>query len=269
MTVLALLAAEPTPEPASDLPFPPEVEDFYLPALIDGLYPWITKFTLLVWLAVALILIFFLLAYRNPRMVPGKAQWMAESIYGFARNNIARELIGVEGQRFAPYLATLLCFILVTNIFGIVPFIQISPNAHIAFPVVLAVITYIMFNYVGIRKYGFVRYMKNSLILPAPWYVQPLLLPVEFFSTFFIRPFTLAVRLFANMFAGHVILLVFTLGGFVLLNIDNFFIKPISLLSWAMAIALTFLEALIAILQAYVFVVLTSTYLQGALAEEH
>jgi len=252
---------------AADLPFPPGVEDFYLPGLF-GAYPWITKFTILVWVAVALILIFFLAAYRNPKLVPTKVQWMAESIYGFTRNNVAADLIGPEGIRFAPYLCTLLCFLLVTNLFGIVPFIQISPNSHIAFPVILAVISYVLFIYQGLRRFG-LRYFRNTLILPAPWYVQPILIPIEFASTFLIRPFTLAVRLFANMFAGHVILLVFTLGGFVLLNSDALFLKPISLLSWAMAIALTFLEALVAILQAYVFVVLTSSYLQGALAEEH
>jgi len=170
--------------------------------------------------------------------------------------------------RFAPYFATLFVFILLTNLWAIIPFVQISPNSHIAFPVILAVISYVLFIYQGLRRFG-LRYFRNTLILPAPWYVQPILIPIEFASTFLIRPFTLAVRLFANMFAGHVILLVFTLGGFVLLNSDALFLKPISLLSWAMAIALTFLEALVAILQAYVFVVLTSSYLQGALAEEH
>jgi F-type H+-transporting ATPase subunit a len=251
-----------------DLPFPPSVEDFYLPGLF-GAYPWITKFTLLVWLAVALIIVFFLVAYRKPKLVPTFGQWIAESIYGFARKNVAEDLIGHEGIRFAPYLASLFCFILLTNLFGIIPFIQMSPNSHIAFPIVLALVSYVLFNYQGVKKYGFARYMKNSLILPAPWFVQPILIPIEFVSTFLIRPFTLAVRLFANMFAGHVILVVFTLGGVVLFNAESLFIKPISLVSWAMAIALTFLEALVAILQAYVFVVLTASYVSGALAEEH
>lgn len=249
-----------------DLPFPPDVEDFYLPGLF-GLDNWLTKFTLLVWTAVAVLIIFFLVAYRKPKLVPTKMQWMAESIYGFARDNVAREIIGHDGLRFAPYLATLFCFILVTNIFGIIPFIQISPNSHIAFPAVLAAISYILFIYLGIRQHG-IRYFKIALVPNAPWFILPLLIPIEFFSTFLVRPFTLAVRLFANMFAGHVILLVFTLGGFVLFS-TNALLAPVSLLSWAMAIALTFLEALIAMLQAYVFVVLTSSYIQGSLAEGH
>jgi F-type H+-transporting ATPase subunit a len=254
---------------AEELPFPPKVEDFYLPPLIDGADNWLTKFTLLVWLAVAVLIVFYTVAYRDPKLVPSRMQWMAESVYGFARNSVAREMIGAEGVRFAPYLATLFSFIVLTNIFGIIPGIQLSPNSHIAFPATLAVISYLLFNYVGIRRYGFVKYFKHSLIPPAPWFVLPILIPIEFISTFLVRPFTLAVRLFANMFAGHVILLVFTLGGFVLLNAESLFIKPVSLVSWALAVALTFLEALVALLQAYIFVVLTASYVQGALAEEH
>jgi F-type H+-transporting ATPase subunit a len=253
--------------PRSD--FPPSVEEFFPPALINGTYPWLTKFTLLVWVAVGVLIVFFMVAYRDPKLVPTKRQWLAESVYGFTRENIAKEMIGHEGVRFAPYFTTLFCFVLLTNLFGIIPFIQISPNAHTAFPVMLTVITYVMFNYLGIRRHGFLKYMKMSLIPPAPWFILPLLIPIEFFSTFIVRPVTLSLRLFANMFAGHMILLVFTLGGFALLGANSVFIKPVSLLSWALALALTFLEALVIVLQAYVFVVLTSSYISGALADEH
>jgi F-type H+-transporting ATPase subunit a len=253
---------------AAEIPWPPSVEDFYLPAIVEGTNPWFTKVTLLVWVAVAALIIFFLVTYRDPKLVPTKRQWIAESIYGFVRNNVARDLIGHDGIRFAPYLTTLFCFILLTNLFGIVPGIQMSPNSHIAFPAILAVVSWVLFNAVGIRQHGFAKYMKNSLIPPAPWFILPLLVPIEFISTFVFRPFTLAVRLFANMFAGHMILLVFTLGGFVMLN-SSAWLAPVSVVSWVMAIALTFLEALVIVLQAYVFTVLTASYVQGALAEEH
>jgi F-type H+-transporting ATPase subunit a len=253
----------------ADVPFPPSVEDFFPPALVHGTYPWLTKFTLYTWLAVGLIILFYLLAYRNPKIVPGRAQWIAESVYGFTRENVARELIGHEGVRFAPYFTTLLSFLLITNVFSIIPFFQISPNSHIAFPVMLAIISYVMFNYLGIRRHGFRKYFKTALIPPAPGFILPLLVPIEFFSTFVVRPITLSLRLFANMFAGHMILLVFTLGGFALLQSTSWFVKPISILSFVLTIALTFLEALVVVLQSYVFVVLTSSYISGALAEEH
>jgi F-type H+-transporting ATPase subunit a len=252
---------------AVPMDFPPSVDEFYPPPLIEGL-AWLTKFTLLVWVAVALLILFFLVAYRNPRMVPTRMQWVAESVYGFSRDNIAREMIGPEGVKFAPYFATLLSFILVMNVFGIIPGIQVSPNAHFMFPVILAIISWVLFIVVGFRRHG-ARYLRIALIPNAPWFILPLLVPIEFFSTFIVRPVTLSLRLFANMFAGHMILAVFTLGGFALLNASSVFIKPISVLSWALAIALTFLEARVVILQSYVFVVLTSSYVSGALAEEH
>jgi F-type H+-transporting ATPase subunit a len=255
----------------ADVPFPPSVEDFYLPSILPwGEHDnyWFTKITALVWLTTALIIIFFLVSYRKPQLVPGKKQWLAESLYGFVRNNIAIEMIGPAGVRFAPYLATLFSFILLNNFWGIVPFVQISPNSHIAFPAMLAVVSYIMFIWVGIRHHGFVKYVKVSLIPPAPWFILPLLIPIEFFSTFLVRPFSLAVRLFANMFAGHMLLLVFTLGGFAMLNANAWFL-PFSIVSWVMTIALTFLEFLVICLQAYVFTVLTASYVQGALADEH
>jgi F-type H+-transporting ATPase subunit a len=256
---------------AADVPFPPSVEDFYLPSILPwGAHDsyWVTKITVLVWVAVAALIIFFLASYRKPQLVPTKKQWLAESIYGFVRNNIAIEMIGPRGVQFAPYLTTLFCFILLNNLFGIVPFIQISPNSHIAFPAILAVISYVMFIYVGIRHHCFVKYWKHALIPPAPWFILPLLIPIEFFSTFMVRPFSLAVRLFANMFAGHMLLLVFTLGGFAMISANVWFV-PFTIVSWVMTIALTFLEFLVIVLQAYVFTVLTASYVQGAVADEH
>ncbi len=253
----------------AEVPFPPGVGGFFPPAVVPGWYPWVTKSTLFIWLAVAVTIVFFLVSYRNPRLVPTRGQWMAESVYGFVRKNVAEDMIGHEGVRFAPYLATLFCFILVANLFGIIPGLQVSPNAHIAFPAILALLSWLLYNYVGIRKHGLVKYLQVSVVPSAPWFMLWLLVPIEVFTTLLMRPFTLAIRLFANMFAGHIILLVFTLGGFVLLGANSVFLKPVSLVSWAVTIAMTFLEALVAVLQAYVFTLLTASYVAGALAEEH
>jgi F-type H+-transporting ATPase subunit a len=252
----------------AEVPFPPSVEDIFPPSLWDWA-PWLTKFSLFLWLAVAVVLIYFLVSYREPKIVPTKKQWLAESIYGFVREGVAKDIIGHEGLRFAPYLASLFSFILVANVFSIVPLIQVSPMAHIAFPLVLALCTYGLYLYQGVKKHGVGGYIKHAVYLPAPWYMQPLLLPIEALQAFVLQPLTLALRLFANMFAGHMLLLVFTLGGFALLNAESLFLKPVALVSWAMTIALTFFELLIAALQAYVFTLLTANYLAGTLAEEH
>lgn len=254
---------------SAETPFPPGVDDFFLPDLLGGHGNWLTKFTLMVWLAAAVLIIFFLTAYRDPKIVPGKLQWLAESIYGFNRDGIAKEVIGHEGVRFAPYLATLFSFIALTNLFAIIPGFQISPNSHVAFPVMLALITFVLYLYWGVRRHGVGKYLKMSLFPPnVPWPMYLLLTPIEFATVFILRPFTLALRLFANMFAGHMMLLVFTLGGFALLNAGGL-LAPVSILSWIMTIILTIFETLIALLQAYVFVLLSSSYLQSSLAEEH
>jgi F-type H+-transporting ATPase subunit a len=256
--------------------FPPGVESFDYRSLIPGLEgsfwePAFTKVALLVWLTTAVLIVFFLVAYRNPKVVPTKGQWIAESIYGIARDNIAKDILGAkDGVRFAPYLASLFVFILMNNLWGIIPLAQISPNSHIAFPIVLAVFTYVIYIYAGIRKQGALHYFKNSVWIPgAPVFVQPILVPIEFFQVAILRPATLAIRLFANMFAGHMILLVFTLGGAVLFSSATVALKPVAFLSWGMAIVMTLFELFILALQAYVFTLLTATYLQSSLAEEH
>ena len=255
--------------------FPPGVKDFDFESLIPSLRgsEWglaITKITTMVWLAVAILIVFFLVTYRNPKLVPSKGQWIAESIYGFVRNSVARDVIGHEGLRFAPYLTTLFCFIGLTNAFAIIPFFQISPNAHIAFPAILGIISYVMFIYLGIKKHGFVQYFRINLFMPGiPWYLYPLIAPIELLTTFIMRPITLAVRLFANMFAGHLMLLVFTLGGVAMLEASNVLVKGLSVASFLMAIVMTFFELMVVVLQAYVFAMLTASYIQGAIAEDH
>nr|WP_285662910.1 F0F1 ATP synthase subunit A [Actinorhabdospora filicis] len=230
----------------------------------------ITTITFMVFLGVGLIILFFMLANRNPKLVPTRGQWIAESLYGFVRNGIVKDIIGPEGLRFAPYFATLFSFILMMNVFAIIPMFQISPNSHIAFPAVLGVLSWLLYNWVGIKKHGFWKYIKNSCIPSGtPIGMYPIIVPIEFLSNLILRPVTLAVRLFANMFAGHMILLVFTLGGVALLNAESVFLRPVSVVSFAMAIVMTFFEFFVQLLQAYVFTLLTAVYVQGSLADEH
>jgi len=243
------------------------LDEFFPPGI--GGSVWVTKFTIMIWIAVAAIILFFLVTQRNPKIVPTKAQWFGESVYGFVRNGITQEVIGREGLRFAPYLTTLFVFISFVNLFAVVPGFQISPSSHIAFPAVLALISFVLYWYQGAKKHGFGNYIKTSILLPAPLWVQPFLLPIELAQILLIRPVTLAVRLFANLFAGHLILLVFTLGGFALLGTGNIGLAAVGVVSWGMAIVMTLFEAGVALLQAYVFVLLSASYIQSSLSDEH
>jgi F-type H+-transporting ATPase subunit a len=261
---------------ASELHFPPGTDSFNFRDWFTGLSDTalanvFTTITFAVWLTAAILIVFFLWAYRKPQIVPTKRQWLAESAYGFVRDTVSVEVLGKkEGVRFAPYLTCLFLFVVLMNFWAIVPFVQISPNSHIAFPATLAILSWLVYNFVGIRKHGFVAYLKQQCVPPgAPVFIYPLLIPIEFLQNLILRPVTLALRLFANMFAGHLILLVFILGGFTLLQSDNFFIQGISVVSWAFGIAMTLFELIVILLQAYVFTLLTTLYIQGSLADEH
>jgi F-type H+-transporting ATPase subunit a len=247
---------------------PPGAKDFNLPPIFGG----VTKPMVLVVLSVIIIAVFFLLATRSFKLVPSKFQFVAESVYDIGRNTIAREQIG--GKDFKPYIPlilTLFTFVLVNNLFGIIPILQFPTFAHIGFPLALSLlVVYPVYHIVGIKRHGFTGYLKHQLVPPgAPKPVYLLLTPIEFFSKFIMNPITLALRVFAAMFAGHLILLVFTLAGEYLLVEAGALLKPVSLLSFAFAVAMTFLEALVQVIQAYIFALLSASYIGMALASDH
>lgn len=247
---------------------PPGVGDFFLPPIVGG----VTKPMVLVVFSVIIILAFFLIATRKLSVVPGRLQFAAESVYDFGRNTIAREQIGSKDFRpFVPLILALFTFVLVNNLFGIIPIVQFPTMSHIGFPLALSLlVVYPVYHFVGFKRHGFTGYLRNQLFPPgAPKAVYLLLAPIEFFSKFIMNPITLAIRVFAAMFAGHLILLVFTLAGEYLLLEGSGVIKAVSAVSWAFAIAMTFLEALIQVIQAYIFALLSASYIGMALAEDH
>jgi F-type H+-transporting ATPase subunit a len=229
----------------------------------------ITRITLILWIATLAIAAFLYFASRNAKIVPGKLQFIGESGYSLVRDGIARDVVGPRGLPFAPFLASLFFFILANNLMSIIPFAQISPMSKFAFPLVLALICWVMYIWIGVREQGFVKYFKDILFLPgvpAPMYI--LVTPIEVLQNFIVRPFTLAVRLFANMFAGHMLLVVFSLGATYLFTVGNYSVVFFPL-SAIMAIVMTFFELLVIFLQAYVFTVLMGTYLNGSIEAEH
>jgi F-type H+-transporting ATPase subunit a len=172
---------------------------------------------------------------------------------------------------FLPYLTTLFMFILVCNLFEIIPVLQFPPMARMAMPAALALVTYVMFNFMGIKKQGLGHYMKNSLFPPGvPKALYFLVTPIEFISTFLVRPFSLAVRLFANELAGHLLLVTFAvLTDTLLFHNSITLFKPIAILPAAMDVGLTGFELLVAVLQAFIFTILTAVYLGLAMQPEH
>ncbi len=218
-----------------------------------------------------LIFVFFYSAARRGSMVPGKMQFAGESAYGFVRNNMGRDIIGSHDfLRFMPYLSALFFFILINNLFATIPFIEFPTFSRAGMAYALAGVSWVVYNYVGVRKHGPLGYLKLQTVPAGVSKIMwPLLIPLEFFSNLVVRPVTLALRLFANMFAGHILLVLFSTGGLYLLQNEGVIGAIAGPLAWAMAIAVGFLEVLVQVLQAYVFALLNAMYISGALADEH
>ena len=258
----------------------PGPSDFNLPGigndatfsfLGESMYSGITKPMLQLVLAALLVFLFFRAASAKGAMVPGRLQYVGEGMYGFVRNTLSRDVIGSHDfMRFVPLLFSLFFFILLNNLFASIPGLQFPTFSRIGFVVGLALIAWLVYNGAGVQRHGFGGYLKLQTV-PAgvPGYMLPLLIPLEFFSNIIVRPFTLALRLFANMFAGHLLLILFALGGEFLLLHGSTLVKPVGVLTWILFLAIAGLELLVQFLQAFIFTILTSLYISSAIAEEH
>jgi F-type H+-transporting ATPase subunit a len=228
-------------------------------------------------LVTALLLVVFFLwsgtfkkAYKNKQYVPSRFQLMGEISLNFVRKSIAHEQLGEkDGDRFLPLLTTIFFIVLGMNVTGIIPSLNIASTALIGLPFVLAIAAYFTFIYAGVKKHG-VGFFKNSLFpagVPAAFYI--LVTPIELLSTFILRPITLALRLTMNMIAGHLLLvLCFSATSFFLFNAEGFF-KAFGAGTFLFGFVFTLFEMLVAFLQAYVFTLLTTVYIQLALSDEH
>ena len=249
---------------------PPTVEhSFFFDKLGDGTVIASVKAMVLLILGTILIIWFMIASSRKAAIVPSKFQFMGESIYGFVRNGVAIEVLGKHGRKWAGFLTTLFVFILVLNLWELIPLAQLPVTSHFAIPVTLALMVWVIYNWVGIAKHGLWGYLKLQCYIPGiPPAMHILLIPIEFLSNILLRPFTLSVRLFANMFAGHMLVGVAAAGAISLLESGGVG-YALWVLPFAASILLAFFELLVCSLQAYVFVLLTAIYIEGSLADSH
>jgi F-type H+-transporting ATPase subunit a len=218
---------------------------------------------------IATILVFYLGTRRKDALVPaGLFQNAAESGVAFVRNQVIMQTIGPEGLNYLPYLTALFFFIFFSNITEIIPGVQFPANARFGIPLVLALLTWVIYNVVGVIKQGPLHYLKNSTIPPGvPIAILPLVMIIELVSTFVVRPFSLMVRLFANMLAGHLILVTFAAltAGLWALKV-TVVIAPFSFL---LLVAMTGFEVLVSFLQAFIFTILTAVYIGSSMHPDH
>jgi F-type H+-transporting ATPase subunit a len=250
--------------------FPPISHVTRWPDIFFGGTPLAINKTILIYFASVLItLVFFFAAARRHALVPRGVQNLAESSVDFVRDGIILQTIGPEGMGYLPFLTTMFFFIFFINIFEILPFIQFPGNARIAVPLFLALLVWFIFNIVGIARQGFGHYMKSSLVPPGvPKAILPLMVLIEFVSTFLVRPFSLAIRLFANMLAGHLILVTFAILSASIFGAAVYF-KIGAAFPFALLVALTGFEILVSALQAFIFTILTGVYIGLAMHPEH
>jgi F-type H+-transporting ATPase subunit a len=220
--------------------------------------------------AVLIYVLLFFFAFRNARTVPGKLQSLMELGVEFVREQIAMPMLGPAADRFLPLLVTFFFFIFFMNMFEVAPWVNFSASSRVAFPLVLAVIAWLTYNAVGIAKHGFLGYLRFTCVIPsAPAPLRySLLLLIEFVSNIVIRPITLTIRLAANFVAGHFLLALAFLGTeFFLLDGPKTWV--LLGVSFPLSVVLVGFEVFVSVLQAFIFAVLTASYLGGVLAEEH
>lgn len=249
---------------------PPGLEDFVFDGgFIPGV-DWVNKPLVQAVISVILILAFWLIVSRKLKLIPGKGQFAAEYLYDFIRNGVARDMIGHNWRPYMPYLLGLFCFLLVNNLFGLIPVFMFPTFSNIGYAWGLALMSWVIYNVAGVKKLG-LKYFKNSL-MPAgvPLWLAPIIVPVEFLSNFIIRPITLGLRLFGNLLGGHLVVLVFVVGGsYLLTQADSIAYNITGAFTLLFSFAIFALELLVVSLQAYIFTVLTASYVASATSEEH
>jgi F-type H+-transporting ATPase subunit a len=233
----------------------------------DGQWYAFNKIALISMIAMIVPALLFFFAGRKAKLVPRGLQNVMETSIDFVEKQVVLPAIGPDGMRYLPMLMAMFFFIWIGNLFEVIPTSHMPANARMANPLMLALTAWVMFIGVGLKHHK-LHYLKEALFPPGvPKALYLLVTPIEFLSTFIIRPFSLAVRLFANMLAGHILLVTFSV-----LTITLFVLGPLIIagaLSFAMLVAFTGFEFMVAFLQAFIFSLLTAVYIGGALHPAH
>ena len=251
----------------------PNAEIFFLEPYatlnVAGMDFVIGKTSIIAALVSLIVAVFFLAAARPRKMVPGKLQSIGEQAYLFVRDQIAREVIGKDGDRFVPFLGSLFFFIWISNLMGVIPGAQFPIMSSLAFPVSLTLMVYITYLYLGMKHQGPIKFFTAAMFPPGvPNAMYGLLAPLELLQLVVTRPVTQAIRLFANMFAGHLLITTFTVGAYYLISPSIVGVLG-SATSFGVTIILTGFEMFIQGLQAFIFTLLTAVYIGGSLHAEH
>ena len=243
----------------------PSLDEFFPKAIFFEGTPFeINRVIMVRLIAVVVLALLLVLFAKRAKLVPKRAQAAMEMLLEVPGKMIAESVFGEEtAKRYAPFIATIFFTVLFMNITGIIPGLQIAGTSIIGMPLLLAVIAYVAFIFHGIRVQGGLHFFKSQLF-PAgiPWPAYFIVTPIEFLSTFIVRPVTLTARLLGNMMAGHLLLALIFLGThffFFEMQGSGFIFGGVTVIG---GLIFTVFEAFVAVLQAYIFSVLTAVYIQ-------
>ncbi|MFQ5636627.1 MAG: F0F1 ATP synthase subunit A [bacterium] len=221
----------------------------------------ITKHILMMWIASAILIITFSLLFRKPKLIPSGLANLFESIIVFLQDEVMRPYLGKDSYKYAPYLLTAFFFILLCNLMGLVPGAA-TATGNISVTVALALLTFVMVQAAGIKNSGLIGYFRGLIPPGLPWIILPIMIPVELVGLL-TKHFALAIRLFANMVAGHVVIFALLL---IIFTFENWFVGGITL---GGIIFVSLLEILIGFIQAFIFTILSSVFIGMAVHPDH
>jgi F-type H+-transporting ATPase subunit a len=234
-----------------------------------------TMFLTILAALIVIALLYFGIVRHKKRLVPSKFGAAIEALVSFIRDEVAVGIIGPEhGLKYFPWLLSIFLFVLVGNLFEVTPFIGFPITSRMwVVPATLAILSWVIFVVAGFREHGF-KYFIETIFPPgfpgAQKILYVLITPIEFVSTFLVRPFSLAVRLFANMVAGHVMLSLLLVSGWVFMTAQGGAAKiPVGFLWFVVGVGIFAFEIVVSILQAYIFTLLSAVYVQTAVHIEH
>jgi F-type H+-transporting ATPase subunit a len=270
----ALMPALVLPLPASAGGFsPPTIEEFFPPGfLFEGTPFEINRIMMLRILVAVILVVLFLLYVNRAKLVPTRGTGVAETALDLVRVSVAEQILGEkDGRRFLPLLATIFFGVFALNILGVIPFANIAATSVVGMPLLLAVVVYVVFLTVGLRAQGPVGYFRNTLFPSSvPWYIYPLYTPIELLAVFVLRPLTLTIRLLANMIAGHFLLVLSFKGtNYLFFEAGETWLIPFGAVTLFFGFAFTLFEIIVALLQAYIFALLSAVYIQSSLHADH
>ena len=261
-------------DPAADIICKPEnvneLFKFTTPLFSIGPFDF-TRTVFLMFLAMFIVLAILYFGLRKPRVVPSKFGVMVESVVGFVREDVAKGVIGPEGVRYVPYLLAMFLFILVGNLFDVTPGINFPITSSMAIPIFLSLLTWVIFVVVGFARNGLSYVGDIAWPRSVPLALRPLVGLIEIVSVFLLRPITLAVRLFANMVAGHLMLSLLLVSGWVFMSsVGDIGARSIIGIPWfVFGLGIYVFEIVVAVLQAYIFTLLTAVYIQSSVHPQH